>query len=152
MRFAAIAAAWVLAACQYITAPGNSAPADQPEELRSFVELVNRHRVSVGCGALVWDGGVAQVAQAHSDDMARNNYFAHTNQQGLSPFDRLRAGGVTYRSAAENIAYGQSTGQQVLQSWLNSPGHRTNIENCNYTKHGVGLVQTRWTHVFIGDR
>jgi len=151
MRFAAVAAVLVLAACQLITAQDEVALDDQPEELRSFVALLNKHRENIGCPQLAWDTDMAAVAHAHSDDMARNNYFSHTNLQGQSPFDRMRARGITYRSAAENIAWGQSTGQQVLQSWLNSAGHRGNIENCSFTRHGVGLVQTRWTHVFTGN-
>ena len=151
MRFAAIPAALILAACQLITAEDDVSLNDQPDELRSFVQLMNQHRKDRGCPELIWDSSLAGVAQAHSEDMARNNYFSHTNLEGQSPFDRMRARGITYRSAAENIAWGQSTGQHVLQSWLNSSGHRANIENCNYTRHGVGLAQTRWTHVFTGN-
>ena len=140
------------AACQrYITAPGTAAPSNQPAEVRVFVRLLNEHRVEVECPALIWDERVANVASAHSTDMARAGYFSHTNLAGQSPFDRLRAARITYRAAAENIAYGQQTGQDVLRSWLNSPGHRTNIDNCNYNRHGVGLVNARWTHVFIRD-
>jgi uncharacterized protein YkwD len=101
---------------------------------------------------LQWDDHIAAVAQAHSDDMARNNFFSHQNQRGQSPFERLNAAGIRYSSAAENIAYGQPTGQQVLQSWLTSSGHRQNIDNCGYTRHGVGLAANRWTHVFVGQR
>ena len=146
----AVFAAGTLAACQrHITGPGTAAPSSQPAEVRSFVRLVNEHRVDEGCPALIWNERVAAVAAAHSADMATTGYFSHTNPAGQSPFDRLRAAGITFTAAAENIAYGQPTGQAVLTSWLGSSGHRTNIENCNYTEHGVGLVDTRWTHVFI---
>jgi uncharacterized protein YkwD len=142
------------AACQspiFIQPPGSRpAPTDAAAEVRSFTSLVNRHRQSIGCAPLQWDDQIAAVAQAHSADMARNNFFSHTNQRGQSPFDRLNAAGVKYSSAAENIAYGQTTAQQVLQSWLTSSGHRQNIETCRYTRHGVGLNATRWTHVFVG--
>jgi uncharacterized protein YkwD len=92
---------------------------------------------------------VADVAQKHSEDMSRNNYFSHTNQQGKTPFDRLRAAGITYTVAAENIAEGQRTAEQVLASWLSSSGHRHNIEDCRLLQHGVGLANYHWTHMFV---
>jgi uncharacterized protein YkwD len=152
MRFVVWSAVLLITACQrHITGPEGTVLSSAPPEVRSFVSLLNEHRQQHGCGGLTWDERIADVAWSHSDDMARNNYFSHTNLHGESPFDRLRSEGVQFSAAAENIAYGQSTGQQVMQSWLNSSGHRTNIENCTYTKHGVGLVQHRWTHVFVDD-
>ena len=62
----------------------------------------------------------------------------------------MTAAGISYQAAAENIAQGYSTGQAVLNGWLGSTGHRENIENGNYTHHGVGYVEDGhyWTHVF----
>ena len=118
-------------------------------EVARFVELMNAHREAEGCPALEWHDGAANVAEAHSADMTARRFFDHMNPDGESPFDRLRAAGVSWRAAAENIAYGFSTGSGVLQTWLDSPGHRANIENCRYTHHGVGLVRETWTHVFL---
>jgi uncharacterized protein YkwD len=117
-------------------------------DVEQFVSLLNSHRVDVGCPALEWSGPVAEVAQAHSVDMATRSFFSHTNPDGKSPFDRLSDAGVGYSSAAENIAHGYPTGAAVLSGWLGSPGHRANIENCALTQHGVGLHAARWTHVF----
>jgi uncharacterized protein YkwD len=130
---------------------GNSAGADvAPEgQLREYEQLANAHRAGVGCGPLQWDNRAGTVAQAHADDMVRRDYFSHTNPEGQSPFDRLRAAGVTYTGAAENIAYGYPTAAAVLQGWLNSDGHRRNLENCEYTHHGVGLNSGKWVEVFI---
>jgi uncharacterized protein YkwD len=153
MRAVALPAVSLLTACQlFVAGPDSATPPDLPAEVRSFVAAMNEHREDRGCTTLTWDDQIADVAIAHSEDMARNIYFSHTNLSGQSPFDRLRAEGVPFRSAGENIAYGQTTGRQVLQSWLNSAGHRANIENCQYSRHGVGLAQTRWTHMFVGDR
>ncbi len=146
------------AACQPVVvapprgSPPVSPPANEPAAIRSFADLVNSHRKRIGCPVLSWDERIAAVAQAHSDDMARNGFFSHTNPRGQDGFARLSAAGVRWGSAAENIAYGQPTAAQVLDSWLNSPGHRRNIDNCRYTRHGVGLSGTRWTHDFVGDR
>lgn len=125
--------------------PEESLPAD----VQDFVSLMNAHRQSVGCDPLAWNSAVAGVAQAHSEDMIARSYFDHDNPDGESPFDRLRAAGVSYRGAAENIAYGYPSAAAVLNGWLNSSGHRRNIENCSLSEHGVGLQGTHWTHVFI---
>jgi uncharacterized protein YkwD len=114
-----------------------------------FVDLMNDHRVSIGCPPLGWNDGVAAVAQAHSQDMVDRGFFSHTNPDGESPFDRLSGAGIAYSRAAENIAWGHPTADAVLAAWLGSSGHRANIENCLLTQHGVGLVEQRWTHVFI---
>ena len=137
------------------TAPGTQLPpppASVPAEVRDFVTLMNQHRVDQGLAPLAWDDRVAAVAQAHSADMVARSFFSHTNPDGASPFDRLAAAGITYSSAGENIAYGYPTAESVLTAWLNSPGHRSNIENAGYTHHGVGLVGTHWTHLFIKPR
>lgn len=118
-------------------------------EVEEFLTLVNEHRASVGCPPLVWSPAVAAVAQAHSEDMVERGYFAHTNPDGASPFDRLRSAGIDYSQAAENIAWGYPTAQAVLDGWLGSPGHRANLERCSLTQHGVGLAETHWTHLFV---
>jgi uncharacterized protein YkwD len=127
------------------TGPGSGAD----PEVEWFVSLMNAHRIEVGCPALQWNSAVATVAQAHSEDMVARSFFDHTNPDGKSPFDRLSDAGVSYSSAAENIAWGYPTAEAVLAGWLGSPGHKANIENCALTEHGVGLEGTRWTHLFI---
>lgn len=121
---------------------------DLDPEVVSFVEQMNAHRESVGCAPLKWNPEVAEVALGHSRDMVERDFFSHQNPDGESPFDRLHAAGITYSRAAENIAYGYPTGTAVLTVWLNSSGHKANIENCALTEHGVGLVGTHWTHLF----
>jgi uncharacterized protein YkwD len=118
-------------------------------EVQRFVELMNDYRVSAGCEPLGWRSDVAEIARAHSADMVERDFFAHTNPDGASPFDRLRAAGIDYSLAAENIAYGYPTAEDVLEGWLGSQGHRDNIERCSLTQHGVGLVGTHWTHLFV---
>lgn len=135
------------AACGSDTAVGPDASANPT--VASFVEQVNAHRRSLGCPDLVWNPAVAAVAQAHTEDMTARDFFSHTNPDGASPFDRLANAGIAYSSAAENIAFGYATAEMVLAAWIESPGHRANIENCSLTEHGVGLDGTYWTHLFI---
>jgi uncharacterized protein YkwD len=141
---ATLVCAMALGACQQDSPTGPEFSSD----IQTFVGLVNEHRASVGCAPLTWISELATVAQEHSVDMAENDYFDHDTPTGLSPMDRLEAAGLHASRVAENIAWGYATPQQVLQGWLESPGHRANIENCALTEHGVGLYQTRWTHLF----
>jgi uncharacterized protein YkwD len=116
----------------------------------TFETQMNAHRASVGCDGLAWHSATADVAHAHSQDMQDRGFFSHTNPDGESPWDRLEKGGVTWSGpAGENIAQTSDGAEAVLQMWLNSPGHRANIENCDFSHHGVGLAGSYWTHVFI---
>jgi uncharacterized protein YkwD len=123
----------------------------QPQVAQDFVRLVNEHRVERGLSALEWHPDVTAAALDHSQDMQQRGFFSHNDPDGNTPWDRLQARGVTYTGAAENIARGQTTGDQVLQDWLESEDHRTNIENGNYTHHGLGYVEegNYWTHKFV---
>lgn len=142
--------------------PSDATPDDQPNDLTpdevpaavtDFVALMNDHRHDEGLSPLVWSNDLANVALAHSQDMRARDFFDHTNPDGDSPFDRMTAAGISYRRAGENIAYGYRTGASVFTGWINSDGHRGNIENAAYTHHGVGYVEDGhyWTHVFATD-
>lgn len=143
--YSALVALVALAAC----GDGVTAPEVLDPQIDSFAQLVNRHRLEQGCGPLLWNADVAEVAQTHSEDMVTRDFFAHTNPDGASPFDRLTDAGIAYSLGAENIAFGYPDAVSVLRGWLDSPGHRANIENCGLEEHGVGLVGTYWTHLFI---
>ena len=129
--------------------PGASAPGQDAQQARQVADMVNRHRASVGCPALVWDERAAAAAQAHSDDMARHDIFDHKGSDGSTHRSRLERVGVQARAAAENIGQNGGGANEVLRSWLASGDHRDTIENCRYTRHGVGLRGNRWTHVFF---
>lgn len=116
------------------------------------VRLVNEIRVKNGLKTLTEDWELSRVARYKSQDMKDNNYFSHTSPVYGSPFEMMKSFGISYRRAAENIAKGQSTPQAVVNSWMNSSGHRANILNSSYTKIGVGYVKSGhyWTQMFIG--
>jgi len=117
-------------------------------EVRALVALVKRRRASVRCPPLIWDDRLARVAQRHSEAMARRDFFSHVDRNRKDPFDRMRDAGIRFRAAAENIALGQAGATEVFESWVRSPGHRANLDNCIYTHHGIGLYRRRWTHLF----
>jgi uncharacterized protein YkwD len=103
------------------------------------VALVNQERAKAGCGALAEDPQLEKAAQDHSDDMAARNFFDHTNPDGADPGQRITAAGYKWSTYGENIAQGQQTAQAVMESWMNSPGHRANILNCSFKDIGVGI-------------
>ena len=121
-------------------------------EAQAVFQGINAHRQRRGCPALVWSDGGARAAQAHSADMARRRYFSHTSPDGSQPWDRLRAQGVAFSRAAENIAMTGSGAQDAVRLWINSPGHRANIENCALTHTGIGVAGSYWTQIFFTPR
>ncbi|TFV59031.1 CAP domain-containing protein [Geodermatophilus sp. DF01-2] len=122
-----------------------------PSAEGQVLTLVNEARAWAGCAPVVADAPLAAVARAHSADMRDRDYFSHTSPEGLSPFDRAEQAGVDY-SRAENIAYGQAGADAVMQAWMDSPGHRENILDCELTKLGVGVAEGPggpwWTQLF----
>ena len=96
---------------------------------------------------------VSPHARAHSQDMCRRRYFSHISPEGRQPWDRLRSAGARFQAAAENIAMGYRTPEEVHRGWLDSPGHRANRLNPAYRRAGVGLHRCGdmiyWTELFM---
>lgn len=107
-------------------------------QAQAILNLVNAERSKQGLQPLQLDSALNQVATAKAKDMAENGYFSHDSPRYGSPFDMMRTFGIDYKSAGENIAAGQKTAKDVMNSWMNSNGHRANILNPNYTHLGVG--------------
>lgn len=120
-------------------------PVSSRAEVEALADQINRHRVAIGCRALIPDRRLAAVARRHSEDMVRRRFFDHTNPDGRDPFERLRAAGIRYRAAAENIAQGRTHGRGTYDDWIASPAHRHIIEDCKYTHFGIGLYRNTWT-------
>lgn len=119
------------------------------------VQLVNQERAANGLKPLTVNSLLTKTATLKSEDMAKLNYFDHQSPTYGSPFDMMKQYGISYRTAGENIAMGQTTPQQVMQGWMNSPGHRANILNSSFTQIGVGIAKNAqgryiWTQQFIG--
>ncbi|WP_427110543.1 CAP domain-containing protein [Lysinibacillus xylanilyticus] len=118
---------------------------------QEVVKLTNAERTKAGLAPFKTDDKLMAAAREKSQDMQSKNYFSHTSPTFGSPFDRMKALGITYKSAGENIAQGQRTPQEVVQAWMDSPGHRANILNAKFTHIGVGYVKSGnyWTQQFI---
>ena len=116
----------------------NNNGTSQGDFASQVVALVNAERTKQGLSALTIDTKVQQAALVRAKESAQS--FSHTRPNGSSFSTALTEAGVSYRTAGENIAYGQTTPQQVMNAWMNSSGHRANILNANYTTIGVGYT------------
>jgi uncharacterized protein YkwD len=85
-------------------------------------------------------GTLAGVALGHAADMARHNYFEHEDLTGRSPADRVRAVGYQEKLVGENIAYGPKSAEEVVQGWLDSPGHCENIMDPRFAEMGIAYA------------
>ncbi|MFE1835437.1 CAP domain-containing protein [Streptomyces sviceus] len=117
------------------------------------VGLTNRERARAGLPPLAVDPLLARAAQAYSTDMAVRAFYSHTSPEGTQPWDRAAAAGSARRSIGENIACGQRSAAEVVEGWMNSPGHRANILKPDFTHIGIGFAGggpagTYWTQLF----
>lgn len=119
--------------------------------------LVNEERAVGGnCGGqafgpsgpMTTNANLRCAARLHSKDMSDRSYFAHNNPDGLDPFARIGNAGYSGGTMGENIAMGQPSPGEVVQGWMNSPGHCSNILNDGFTEIGVGYYRgpdSGWT-------
>ena len=109
-----------------------------PNFIQQVLQLTNAERAQAGLRSLQLNVLLSRAAQRHSESMAYQDFFGHTGADGSSPFERIRNEGYRYSAAAENVAAGQSTPEDVVRSWMNSDGHRANILNPGYIDIGIG--------------
>jgi uncharacterized protein YkwD len=128
------------------------------------IELVNDVRArGARCGErqfapappLALSVTLANVAFGHAADMAEHDYFEHRDLKGKSPADRVRAVGYREKLVGENIAYGPKSVEEVVQGWLDSPGHCENIMDARFAEMGIAYATGRsgrhglyWVQVF----
>ncbi|MGX2968723.1 CAP domain-containing protein [Ursidibacter sp. B-7004-1] len=127
------------------------------ETLEEMLEKVNQARSQARhCGKkhfsaakpLQLNIALQKAAEKHAVDMAQKKYFAHNSLDGRTPFDRIKKEGYEYSTAGENIAMGNKTSTDALQSWLNSPGHCSNIMNPKFTQMGMARSGIYWVQTF----
>jgi uncharacterized protein YkwD len=142
------------------TPPAARIPASSPAPMTSTgpvlasraLQLVNEARArGAKCGTRVFgpapamslSGTLAGVASGHAIDMAEHNYFEHVDLAGKSPADRVRAVGYKEKLVGENIAYGPGSVEEVVQGWLDSPGHCENIMDPRFAQMGIAYSAGR---------
>lgn len=116
-----------------------SVDSDMPSVfVQQVLELTNQERASAGLQPLTLNSRLNRAAHRHSENMALDDFFSHTGADGSTPFERMQIEGYNYQRAAENVAAGYSTPEEVVEGWMNSSGHRANILNGDLTELGVG--------------
>ncbi|AZS84873.1 CAP domain-containing protein [Streptomyces griseoviridis] len=128
-------------------APEPKAPAAEPTQAAvstqaaaeaEVLRLVNEERAKVGCSAVAANSALTGLAEDFSQAMAEQDFFDHTDPSGASPWDRAAKLGIG-NLGGENIARGQADPAAVMEAWMNSPGHKANILNCDFKTLGVGV-------------
>ena len=123
------------------------------------LRLTNEFRAQNGVGALTANDELDKTAQKYSQTMATDDFFSHTGKDNSTPWERAEEEGYKAQTMGENIAAGQRSPEQVVQGWINSPGHRKNLLNPSFTELGVGYYflendtgsvnyNTYWTQLF----
>ncbi len=134
-----------------------SDPGDASAAEKKVFDLVNEEREKAGVSQLAWCNGLHELARAHSCDMCDRGFFSHVNPEGEGPYERGKAGhagSYTFdpvKCMGENIAMGQTSAKQVMNSWMSSSGHRANILRGGFTHIGVGVCTgcgKHWTQCF----
>ena len=125
------------------------------ELAQEVLHYVNEHREKIGLRALAMNEIISEAAEKHSHDMATGRVpFGHEGFDAR--MGRLRKKLQPVNAWAENVAAGDETAREVVEMWLQSPGHKKNIEG-NYNLTGIGIVSSRdgqlyFTQIFINKR
>jgi uncharacterized protein YkwD len=114
---------------------GKPDPADEAK----LLVLLNHERTSRGLPPLTMNQEARGVARNHSVDMFARGYFSHLTPEGKNPFDRMKAAGVKFGAAGENLALAPTL-ELAHQGLMNSPGHKANILSMHYKTVGIGII------------
>jgi uncharacterized protein YkwD len=107
---------------------------------REMLASVNAARKQARLQPLKANARLDKAAQGHAEDMLARGYFAHKSPSGTTVRERAKAAGYDWRAIGENIAFGQTSVEEVMETWLDSPGHRKNILTASFTELGVGIA------------
>lgn len=131
------------------TVPGNPS-SNNSSYAEEVLRLVNIERSKAGLSSLTTNATLKAAADKRAQETAVS--FSHTRPNGSKFSTVLQEYGISYRTAGENIAYGQRSPQEVVTGWMNSPGHRANILNGNFNKIGIGVYKSNgviyWSQLF----
>lgn len=133
------------------TPPPPPPPVDLNQAAQDIFNLTNQERSQNGLAPFRWSDSLAAVARAHSQDMVDRNYFDHTSPDGLTFDARIRAGGINFQVAAENIGKNVSAAT-LVDGWWNSPPHKANVLNPQFGTIGIGVaeVDLGYSRILVG--
>ncbi|OHB14103.1 MAG: hypothetical protein A3G05_01895 [Candidatus Zambryskibacteria bacterium RIFCSPLOWO2_12_FULL_45_14] len=109
-----------------------------------LVDLTNSNRLAQNINPLTFNPVLAEAAQLKANDMAEKSYFAHTSPEGKTPWYWFTESGYNFLYAGENLAVNFVDSEDVVLAWMNSPGHRANIVNNNFTEIGIAMASGRY--------
>lgn len=137
---------------QSCAAAGYSGTAEADSAQR-VAALVNQARAANGLTPLRYSDRLSEAALVRAREIP--SLFSHTRPNGTSCFTAISEAGIAYRTAGENIAYGQRSADEVMEAWMNSSGHRANILGKDFAYIGVGVVYENgtyyWTQFFAAS-
>ncbi len=125
-------------------------PSDDGISKESVVREINRHRLEWGLSPLRADERLHEAAEDRIIDMVTVGYWGHHCPDGHSTFEALAEHGYHHRTAGENLAAGYETTGILVDSWMESPGHRANILSSEYFDVGVALIDGGTTRRMSG--
>ncbi|MBI2442500.1 MAG: hypothetical protein HYV40_01165 [Candidatus Levybacteria bacterium] len=105
-----------------------------------LLEMTNKKRVENGLTPLKFNDALSNAAAQKAADMFTKNYWAHNSPIGSTPWVFIKSAGYDYLYAGENLARGFTTSPDVIQAWMDSPGHRENMLSTNYQDIGFAVV------------
>ena len=121
---------------------------DIPKIARETVVNIGYDRAKYGLPALKGNSQLNRLAENYAKDMIARGFFAHNNPEGQTPFDRMQAAGIGYRTAGENLAINSSVAAAET-AFMNSSGHRANILSSGYTDVGIGVAQNSRGQLYV---
>ena len=118
-----------------------TATVDDPPAPRvaATVEAHNARRADAKLPPLVAEPKLTAAATDHAKEMAKLGKMTHDGADGSTASQRVERAGYVFRTTGENVAYGQKTVEEVMDAWMNSPGHKKNILG-DFTQIGVGVA------------
>lgn len=102
--------------------------------------------------ALTLNHTLSKAAQKHSQDMSKYQFLEHTSSNGDTLVERMQDVNYMWSAVGENIAHNQNSIEQVIEDWLSSPGHCSNIMSADYTQTGIAIVNKYWTQVYAAPK
>jgi len=112
----------------------------KPLDLGIALEDLNSYRAQNGLAPVILSAQLNAVSQSHAEDRAAAGKISHEGSDGLGHGDRLLAANYIYSIAAENVASGQKSWEQVFKAWQDSPGHNVNLLRGDVTEFGVAVT------------
>ncbi len=112
-----------------------------------IISLTNAKRAENGLPALAFNSQLAQAAAGKASNMFAENYWAHFAPSGKTPWNFITGAGYKYVYAGENLARDFSDAQSVINAWMNSPSHKSNLLDKNFREIGVSVTEGKLTGI-----